>query len=48
MVSRKITIDISVRCIPKSEKTKETDKNQKKNKNWFAPSWTKQKDLSKQ
>ena len=38
MVLRKITIDNSVRYIPISEKTKETDIKPKKNKSWFTSS----------
>ena len=38
MVFRKITIDNSVRYIPKSEQTKEREIKPKKNKSWFTPS----------
>ena len=41
MTLRKITVDNSVRYIPKSEQTKETDIKPKKNKSWFTPSETK-------
>ena len=47
MVLRKITTDNSVRFIPKSEKTKESD-NKQKNKRWFNSSKTKQKTITKQ
>ena len=36
MVLRKITVDNSVRYVPKSEKTKETNRKPKKNKNCFT------------
>ena len=38
MTLRKITIDNSVRYIPKSEQTKEREIKPKKNKSWFTPS----------
>ena len=36
MILRKITIDNSVRYIPKSEQTKEKQIKTKKNKSWFT------------
>ena len=42
MTKGKITVDNSVRGIPKSEQTKQTDINQK-NKSWLTPSETEQK-----
>ena len=48
MTLRKITIDNSVRYIPKSEQTKEKEIKQKKNKIWFTSSQTKQKNITKQ
>ena len=38
MTIRKITVDNSVRYIPKSEQTKEREIKPKKNKSWFSSS----------